>query len=174
MQSQSRSPLLSAIVLNFNGGAMVGDCLQSVADQDISSVETIVVDNASTDDSAGAISTRFPGFRMLRLESNKGYTGGMNAGIRAARGVFVALLNFDVTLDRDYLRICAEALAADPGLGGVTGKLLRPGTSDPQVIDTAGHVVYRNRRAVDRGEAEPDRGQYDEATEVFGVCGAAP
>ena len=153
---------------------MVGDCLQSVADQDLSSVETIVIDNASTDDSASEISARFPGFRMLRLDSNKGYTGGMNAGIRAARGRFVALLNFDVALEKDYLRLCADALAADPGLGGVTGKLLRPGPADPPVIDTTGHIVYRNRRAVDRGESEPDRGQYDEATDVFGVCGAAP
>ncbi|MGI8426051.1 MAG: glycosyltransferase family 2 protein, partial [Actinomycetota bacterium] len=42
------------------------------------------------------------------------------------------------------------------------------------VIDSTGHLVFASRRAVDRGEHEPDRGQYDQSPDLFGVCGAAP
>jgi GT2 family glycosyltransferase len=83
-------------------------------------------------------------------------------------------LNLDVTLEPGYLRLCAQRLADDPGLGGVTGKLLRPAEGGRPIIDTTGHLVYRSRRAVDRGEGETDQGQYDAGTRVFGVCGAAP
>lgn len=161
-------------MLNFNGGKMVLECLDSVVAQDFPSLEIIVVDNASSDLSAGRILDRFPGTRVIRLDQNKGYTGGMNTGIRATSGEFVALLNFDVRLRPDYLRRCSLALQADPMIGGVTGKLLRPDPVKPRIIDTTGHVVYRNRRAVDRGERQRDRGQYDADIHVFGVCGAAP
>jgi GT2 family glycosyltransferase len=97
----------------------------------------------------------------------------MNRGIEAATGEFVALLNLDVVLEPAYLARCAAALAADPRLGGVTGKLRRPGDASPAILDTTGHTVFRNRRAVDRGERERDNGQYDAATELFSVCAAA-
>src|SRR5262249_58653681 len=59
-------------------------------------------------------------------------------------------------------------------IGSLSGKLLRGDPVEgPSVIDSAGHVLYRNRTALNRGENEPDRGQFDEPAEVFGVCAAA-
>lgn len=165
---------VSAVVLNYNGGQMVLDCLASLIDQQPPCLEILCVDNASADGSAALIEEKFPQVRLDKLERNLGFAGGMNHGIRAASGDVVALINLDVVLKPDYLHRCATALAAGPTLGGVTGKLVRPGTSEPPILDTTGHIVYRNRRAVDRGEREPDAGQYDQDLCLFSICGAAP
>lgn len=171
-----KRPKVSAVVLNWNGGELLLACLRSLEGQTIGGLEVLVVDNASTDDSLDRSREAFPGFRYLPLDTNTGYTGGMNHGIEASRGEYVALLNLDVELQPQYLELCGRALDADPTLGGVTGKLLKLGLSPDgeKVLDTTGHRVFRNRRVVDRGEGEVDRGQYDEERELFSVCGAAP
>ena len=163
----------SAVVLNYNGGQMVLDCLSSLAAQEPPPAEIVCVDNGSGDGSDLAIQARFPQVKLVKLAKNAGFAGGMNKGIDETTGELVALINLDVVLEPSYLRLCAEALA-DAALGGVTGKLLRPGDSEPRILDTTGHIVYRNRRAVDRGEREPDLGQYDRDLGLFSVCGAAP
>ncbi|MGQ0679353.1 MAG: glycosyltransferase family 2 protein [Actinomycetota bacterium] len=165
---------ISAVVLNYNGGRMVMDCLASLVAQEPAYPEIVCVDNASIDGSLDAVEAKYPEIAIIRLESNLGFAEGMNRGIRASSGEAVALINFDVVLEPTYLARCAEVLAEDATLGGVTGKLLRPGPHDPPILDTTGHLVYRNRRAVDRGEREPDAGQYDTQRGLFGVCGAAP
>lgn len=149
-------------------------CVESAASQKFEPFEVLVVDNASADSSTDSIREKFPSLRILQLGRNLGYAGGMNNGIAETQGEFVLLLNFDVVLRRDYLRRCVEAFRSDSRLGAVTGKLLKPGDSDPPLLDSTGHLLYRNRRAVDRGEWEEDHGQYDEATSLFSVCGAAP
>ena len=168
-------PSTSVVVLNWNGGQMVQRCVASVLAQTRPADEVLVVDNGSTDGSPAALAARFPDLRLLPLERNTGFAGGMNAGIAATAGAAVLVLDLDVELEPDYLGRCVDALQADAGLGGVTGKLLRfTGDGAEPVLDSTGHRLYRNRRAVDRGEREPDTGQYDQAREVFGVGGAAP
>lgn len=168
-----RPPSTSVVVLNWNGGEMVSRCVASVLAQTPRPDDVLVVDNGSTDGSPAQLAARYPDVKQLALGRNSGFAGGMNAGIAATSGEALLLLNLDVELEPDYLARALAALAADPGLGGVTGKLLRF-SEDRAVLDSTGHRLYRNRRAVDRGEQEPDEGQYDDRTEVFGVGGAAP
>ena len=165
---------MSAVVLNYNGGKMVLDCVAALQAQSPPCLEIVCVDNNSADGSAHDVEARFPGVRIVQLPANLGFAGGMNRAIDASIGDYVALINLDVTLESQYLDLCAQALTADPTLAGVTGKLIRPGDADPAILDTTGHTVYRNRRAVDRGEREPDLGQYDNDTALFSLCGAAP
>ncbi len=165
---------VSAVVLNYNGGPMILDCLASLAAQQPPCGQIVCVDNGSADGSVVTARERFPQVEFIELGRNYGFAGGMNRAIDASSGEFVALINLDVTLGPEYLAHCVRALEADETLAGVTGKLLRPDPSDPPILDTTGHIVYRNRRAVDRGEREPDVGQYDSDTELFSICGAAP
>jgi GT2 family glycosyltransferase len=74
-----------------------------------------------------------------------------------------------VILEPDYLAILTRVLEEDPRLGWAAGKLVRPDGR----IDSAGEVIKRNRRIVNRGEEEADMGQYDQREEVFGVSAAA-
>lgn len=167
-------PGVSAVVLNWNGGDLVKACVESVLEQDLAANEILVVDNGSSDGSVAQIRSTGGRVQVLELGNNLGFSAGMNAGIKATTCEYVLLLNLDVTLEAGYIRLCAQALAEDPQLGGVTGKLLQAGTRKPPIIDTTGHIVYRSRWVVDRGQGEPDRGQYDSSTRIFGVCGAAP
>ena len=163
---------IAAVVLNFNGGEMVLDCIQTLVAQD-PPVEVVCVDNGSHDGSADLIAERFPDVSLVRLPENLGFAGGMNRGITATTAPFVALVNSDVLPEPDYFARCLEALQRDDRRAGVTGKLLRAAPADPPIIDTTGHTVHRNRRAVDRGEREPDEGQYDEEVALFSICAAA-
>ena len=171
--SASTPPTTAVIVLNWNGGEAVQRCVAGVLRQAEPADEVLVVDNGSTDGSADALAAAFPSVRQLRLRRNTGFAGGMNAGIADTDAETLLLLNLDVELDPGYLGACRRALVADTGLGGVTGKLLQPGEG-PALIDSTGHVLYRNRRALDRGHDEPDDGRYGEPDEVFGTGGAAP
>jgi GT2 family glycosyltransferase len=159
---------VAAVVLDWEGGELVQRCVASVLAQTRPPEDVLVVDNGSTDGSAEAVAARFPSVRLLRLPANRGFAGGMNAGIAATSADAVLLLNQDVELEPGYLAACLAGLEA--GVGGVTGRLLRP-TGE---IDSTGHVLYRNRRALDRGEGEPDDGRYAAPDEVFGTGGAAP
>ena len=122
MSKSGDLPSLSAVVLNYNGGDMILECIESLLNQDMPLVEVVCVDNASADGSDRAIEEQFGDqVRLVGLTENTGYAGGMNRGIEATGSELVALLNLDVVLDRSYLRLCAETLSRDTTLGGATG-----------------------------------------------------
>ncbi len=64
-------------------------------------LETILVDNGSSDGTVAYVSERFPWVRVVSLSENRGFAGGNNAGVREARGDFVALLNNDTVPESD-------------------------------------------------------------------------
>lgn len=111
---------------------------------------------------------------LVRSHRNLGYAGAANRAIRESSGAYVLLLNPDVTLAPTFVERLPEVAERDPGIGSLTGKLLRrPAGPGECRIDSTGHVLYRSRWAADRGTGEPDRGQYDAPGEVFGVSDAA-
>lgn len=164
---------VSAAVINYNGEADLPRCLDSVLAQ-THPVELWVYDNASTDGSAELVATRYPAVSLVRSPRNDGYAGAGNRAIRESKGEYVLLLNPDVVLTPAFVERLVAVAEADPGIGSLTGKLLRfPEGPDDRRIDSTGHVLYRNRWVTNRGTGEPDMGQYEAPGEVFGVSGAA-
>lgn len=88
-------PLVSIIVLNWNGEHVIRLSLDSIRRLDYPNIEVIVVDNGSTDRSADIISKEFPDFRLLRNGKNLGFSAGMNVGIKECRGDLIVLYNND-------------------------------------------------------------------------------
>jgi GT2 family glycosyltransferase len=162
--------LVSILVVNWNGARLLESCLASVHAQDYQPFELIVVDNGSVDGSA-EIAARDEAVHLIRNVDNLGFAVANNIGIDAAGGEFVLLLNYDVRLRPDYVGLLVARLQQDAGLGSVSGKLLR--AEPPDVIDSAGHVMFRNVWPTNRGEDEPDGPAFDLPGEVFGVCAAA-
>lgn len=160
---------VTAIVLAHDSGAHLEACLEALFAQTHPPLETLLVDNASRDGACERAARRFP-VQAIRLERNLGYAAGNDLAIARARGEAVLLLNPDCRLAPDYLALTLETLASAPDVAGVQGKLLK-GPGGP--IDSTGIVLTRARRNFDRGEGEPDRGQWDAPGEVFGVSGAA-
>jgi len=77
--------------------------MQALADQSYRDFETIVVDNASTDDSVGYLRTTWPEARVVALDHNSGFPGAVDAGIHASGAEYVVLLNNDTKAKADWL-----------------------------------------------------------------------
>lgn len=94
-------PLVSIIVVSYNGLKFLDELFKSITNQfkDIT-YELIVVDNASSDDSADYIEKNYPWIKLVRSTLNLGFTGGNNLGARYASGEFLLLLNNDTKLNQ--------------------------------------------------------------------------
>jgi GT2 family glycosyltransferase len=106
--------MVAVVVLTWNGREDTLACLRSLARVAAPPQRVIVVDNASTDGTAAAVASEFPDVELLRLDENRGYAGGMNAGLERALATtadHVLVLNNDVEVDPGFL----SALVAEAG-----------------------------------------------------------
>lgn len=165
------APTLTAVVLNFNGRALLEGLLPSLAAQRLTDMRVVVVDNGSGDDSVAWLASDWPEIEVVRLAQNIGVTRALNVCLDAADGEFVALLNNDLELDARCLSELVEALQAHPQAASAGGKLLD--FHQRQVIDGAGDVFTWRGTGHRRGHGETDRGQYEQPRAIFGACGGA-
>jgi GT2 family glycosyltransferase len=164
------APLASVVVPSLNGAHLLPACLDSLVLQSHAQIEVIVVDGASTDGTAELLAARYPGVRLLRLPRNLGFTGNVNAGLRAARGEVLCLLNNDARADPDWVAACVDALALQSDLGSVATKVLY---ADGRTINSAGDLVCRDGTPRQRGNGQPDAPEWSTPVEVFGASGGA-
>ncbi len=166
------APSVSVVILNWNGLRWIEDCLRSLQASVFTDFETLVVDNGSTDGSADLVREKFgDAVRVVQLDENLGYGAGNNAGIAAARGETIALLNNDTEVDPRWLGEMVAALEKDEKIGMVASKVLS--YDDRSVIDNVGHLLYPDGLNRGRGRLERDNGQYDAETEALFPSGCA-
>lgn len=161
--------MISVVIVNYNGQRYLNGCLSALAVQDYRDFETILVDNASKDESVPYVREHFPEVRIVENPENLGYAGGANAGIRAARGHAILTLNNDTVPGPSFVRELSRTLEEHPRAGMCAAKMIFPDGR----INSAGICVSRSGASWDRGMFEPDQGQYDRQEEVFGPCGGA-
>jgi GT2 family glycosyltransferase len=154
----------------LNGAHLLPDCLDSLVRQSYPNVEVIVADGASVDDTASLLTRAYPSIRLLRLRRNAGFSGNVNAGLRAARGEVLCLLNNDAQAEPDWVATCVETLFAAPEMGSVASKVL---FGDRRTINSAGDLLGRDGAARQRGAGQPDGPQWDVSGPVFGAMGGA-
>lgn len=165
-------PLVSVIVLNWNGKDYVGECLESIQKQTFAGWELILLDNGSTDGSADYIHSSFSSWvRLLRSPQNLGFAGGNNLAIREARGRYVALINNDAQADVRWLEELVRVAEAEPCAGMWASKIYLWGRG--KLLDNAGQLIYRDGLNRGRGRLEMDRGQFDNLEEVLFPSGCA-
>ncbi len=116
--SATSGPLLSVIIVNWNGAAFLPRCLQSLREQSLSSADfqTIVVDNASTDASLHLIRDSFAEVAILALDANFGYAEANNRAARTSRARYLLFLNNDTYLDSEALETLAAAAEQRPSV----------------------------------------------------------
>jgi GT2 family glycosyltransferase len=165
-------PSTTFVIVNWNRRALLEGCLRSLEQQTILDFEVVLVDNGSTDGSLECLA-QFPSLSItvIRNQENRGFAPAVNQGIRQARGRFIALINNDVVLDKQWLGEMVASLSAHPGVGMCAAKILF--AQSPQLIDKAGHVIYPDGQNYGRGHLEVDHGQYDRPEEVLCPDGAA-
>lgn len=159
----------SVVIPNWNGAQHLPTCLDALRAQTFRDFEIIVADNASTDASLDVLA-RYPEVRLLRLERNFGFTGACNAGIRAARGEIVALLNNDTEADPRWLAEVLTAFERHPCAGIVASKMLLFDRRD--TLHTAGDIFRTDGTPGNRGVWQKDEGQFAEGP-VFSANGGS-
>ncbi|RPI27236.1 MAG: glycosyltransferase family 2 protein [Acidobacteria bacterium] len=162
------TPLVSIIVVNWNGERFLTDCLQSLDAQTWPNKEFIIVDNGSTDRSVEMLRQWSSGrekVQVLWLKENTGFTRANNLAFRKAEGEWVALLNNDAVVRPDWLANLLRRGNRSERIGMIGSKILF--ADPPGVIDKAGHLIYRDGQNRGRGTMEPDRGQYDQDCEIL-------
>ncbi len=135
-------PLVSVIVVNYNGGARLTSCLGSLMADGYPARQILIVDNASTDDSQTVLNNatiRHPEITVLWSARNLGYAGGVNLGLDSARGEFVAVLNMDITVEPGWLMPLVTFLNEHPGTGAVNPLMTLP---DGKRMNAAGQDVH--------------------------------
>jgi GT2 family glycosyltransferase len=161
----------SVIIPNWNGRRHLPTCLGALARQTRKDFETILVDDASTDDSVRYVEDVFPWVRIVRRRRNGHFSRAVNTGIHAARADVIVLLNSDTEPEPGWLAALLRALEDHPEAGMVTSKLLL--FDRRTVLHSAGDFLRVDGRPGNRGVWEEDHGQYDESRWVFGACGGA-
>lgn len=162
---------VSVIIPNWNTLKFLGPCLTSLREQTFQDFETILVDSGSTDDSLPFVAGNFPEVRILALGENRGFSGAVNAGIRASEAEFVVLLNNDTEQDPAWLAELARAAENHPEAGSFASKLLD--FHDRDTLDGAGDALRKSGLPYRLGHGERDKGQFDKQVPVFGACAAA-
>ncbi|MGE0519942.1 MAG: glycosyltransferase family 2 protein [Candidatus Binatia bacterium] len=163
---------VSVVVVNWNGRADLETCLGSLLRQTLAGVEIVLVDNASTDGSLDLVRERFgSAVRTVQLSENRGYAGGLNAGLRAARGRLLMALNADTEVAPECCARLLAAADAHPTTGLFAPKILL--FDHRSTIDNVGHLLYADGLSRGRGRLEIDRGQYDRAEEIALPSGCA-
>jgi len=154
----SYTPLVSVIILNWDGKDIIESAVSSVLKSDYPDIEAIVVDNISTDGSIELLSSRFGNDRRVKVivtEKNFPFAVAHNIGIRNAKGEYVLIINNDNQLDRDCIKNLISGMRG--GIEVCSPKIIQRSGK----IDFIGAAMDRWGYAYGRGHDEIDRGQYD-------------
>ena len=165
-------PTMSVVIPNWNGWQHLQECLTALRRQIYQDFEVIVVDNGSSDDSVAEVRAQFPEVRLVCLTDNQGFAAGCNAGIAAAHGEFVALLNNDTRVDPGWLaalyRATQESKNSDYNMWASRVVL----ADRPELLDSAGDGLTIAGAPFKRGHLQLAEA-YATAQEVFGPSGSA-
>ena len=132
----NENPLVSVIVLNYNAGELLLNCIESVKKSAYKNLEIIVVDNISTDKSQEICKEKHPDIKLIQNDENLGYCEGNNVGIRNANGEFIVILNPDTVVEPNWLNHLMSAYSEfgeglyQPKFFSLNEKLVLQGTGN--------------------------------------------
>ncbi len=161
----------TVVIPNYNGIRYLHDCLHSLRAQTAADFDVLVVDNGSEDGSAELAAEEFPEIHFLMLGENTGFTGAVNAGIRAAEdSKYILLLNNDTIAGKHFVEELEKAMDEDENLFSCQASMRT--MSDPSKMDDAGDFYTVLGWAFARGKGK-DAKRYKKSGPVFFSCAGA-
>lgn len=139
--------MLSVIIVTWNGLRYLPECLAALVPQLPTGSELILVDNGSTDGTQTWICANYPQARLLCLTQNHGFAGGVNAGLRVARGSLLLLINNDAFVELGFIDALLKAAEDYPEVGAF-GTILTF-AHQPSIVASAGIRTRRDGVALD-------------------------
>ncbi|MBR5811393.1 MAG: glycosyltransferase family 2 protein [Alistipes sp.] len=168
----------AVVILNWNGLKHLVHYMPSVVSNTPAEVRIVVADNGSTDDSAAFLREQYPSVEIIQLDKNYGFAEGYNRALKQIDAECYILLNSDVEVTEGWIEPLVEMIKSDKSIAAVAPKLLSDVERDKfeyagaagGFIDFLGYPLCRGRIL---STIEQDRGQYNNAREVFWASGAA-
>jgi len=168
----------AVVIPHYGGWSQLHGCLLSLERSTERDFDVVLVDNGSKDGSVAAAKRTFPMVRVVRSETNLGFAGGCNLGIRSSTHPYAVLLNDDTEVHPGWFGPLIRRMESDASIAAVQPKLLSlqdPGRFDyggaaGGEMDVFGYPFARGRLFE---TTEFDIGQYDEPADVFWATGAA-
>ncbi|MCK4352495.1 glycosyltransferase family 2 protein [candidate division WOR-3 bacterium] len=147
---KQKLPKVSIIILDWNGGKDIIECLKSIKGINYTNYELIVVDNASFDNSVNLIREKFPNIRIIQNKENLGFAGGMNTGIVQSvkckvQSDYVLLLNQDTIVGKNFLKELVKVAESDPKIGIVGPKIYYWKESRSQGVKLSSYRAISNQ-----------------------------
>ena len=169
-EMEGDSPLISIVILNYNAGDLLIDCIDSIEKSNYKNFEIIVVDNISKDNSHKKCKEKFPNIKLIENSENLGYCEGNNVGLRVANGEFVVILNPDTIVDPSWLSELLYAYRKN-GSGIYQPKFLA--STDHSMLLSTGNMIQIFGFGYSRAKGDLDEGQYEKFEKIdftSGTC----
>jgi len=163
-------PLISIIILNFNAGDLLLNCVNSVFKSTYTNFEVIIVDNVSKDNSHIRCQEKFEKIQLIENKENLGYCEGNNVGIRNAKGDFILILNPDTVVEPNWLEHLLNAYKSF-GEGLYQPKHLS--LNEKSMFMSAGNMMNIFGFGYARGKGKKDVNQYNMIEQIgyaSGTC----
>ncbi|MDP3143639.1 MAG: glycosyltransferase, partial [Candidatus Omnitrophota bacterium] len=158
-------PIVSVIVVNFNGKRFLADCFDSLfaLDYPQDKLEIFMVDNGSSDGSIELVKEHYPKIKIMQNDTNN-YCRANNLAIAKSRGVYIAMLNNDTKVDKNWLRELVAAIESDESIGAVGSKILLMDGS----IESVGHQELHDFYWSDQSDLSTKETELKEAQSLCG------
>jgi len=168
---------VAVVILNYNGRTFLEKFLPTVIQHTHQSVEIIIADNASKDDSVAFMRKTFPDIRLIQHASNGGFSTGYNQALRQVEAEYYVLLNSDIEVTPYWIEPIIRVMDADHSIAACQPKILsyhdkthfEYAGAGGGFIDRFGYPFCRGRLFQ---SIEQDEGQYNDTIEVFWASGA--
>ena len=167
---ENEKPLISIIILNYNAGDLLLNCINSVFETKYKKFEVILVDNVSTDGSHKKCKVKFDKIQLIENSKNFGYCEGNNIGIRKAKGKFIVILNPDTIVESNWLD---EFLIAYSKFGDALYQPKILSLYEKKILQSTGNMIHLFGFGFARDKGVSDEDQFKEIEKIgyaSGTC----
>ncbi|MCY3912811.1 MAG: glycosyltransferase family 2 protein [Chloroflexi bacterium] len=165
------APRWSVVIPTWNGRHLLAEALDGLSRQTLRDFETIVVDDASDDDTCHWLRQHRPEVVSVELAQRRGLAHAINQGLAVARAERIAFLNNDAVPEPEWLGELDRAFDEHPDASMLASRILLYAT--PDRLHAAGDFFTASGLPGNRGVWQRDGAEFDEPREVFGACAAA-
>ena len=162
---------VDVLILNCNGKNLLERCLDSMKKTDYPDFKTFVIDNGSTDGSVELVKSRYPWVELIEIGRNVGVAAAYNQAIPRMNSEFIAILNNDVEVDKNWLKNLMSVISEDKNVAAVTCKIKF--INNKRRINSTGGSCDIYGVGWNRGNGQIDNGQYNNFDEPFYSTGSA-
>ncbi len=165
------TPLVSIIILNYNGLSDLKECFDSIFNLTYKNIEILFVDNNSQDNSVDFVKKNYKDVNILKLNRNYGFSQGNNVGAKIANGYYIVLLNNDTIVDKNWISEMVKIAQESRKIGIIGSKIYY--YDDRKIINFAGSTCDKYGKTTHVGQIQMDNPLLNIQRKIFYACGAS-